>query len=229
MRVNIQPYNPAWPRAFAQIESSLELILRAHSVPFLAIEHVGSTAVPGLAAKPIIDIDIVVAASALNAAIAALTASNDTATPSTGSADSMVSAPTTVNESYTYLGERGIPGRHALREPGLDGGDEGGGDEERHTRNVYVCIEGCLSLRNHIAIRNTLRRDEALRREHEEVKWAAAQREWESVEGYVEAKTEVLVKVLQKSGGFGAGEVGEVVGVNARGGRAGEGVEGVGR
>lgn len=229
MRVNIQPYNPAWPRTFAKIQSSLDSILRAHSVPFLAIEHVGSTAVPGLAAKPIIDIDIVVTASALEAAIAALTASN-TATPCAGSADFTPSAPTTVIESYTYIGERGIPGRHALREPGLDGGDEGGNDEGRHTRNVYVCIEGCLSLRNHLAIRDTLRRDEALRREYEEVKWTAAQREWESVEGYVEAKTEVLVKVLQRSGGFGAEEVGEVVEVNVRGGQAAvAGVEGAER
>lgn len=181
---------------------------------------------PGLAAKPIIDIDIVVTASALNAAIAALTGSN-TASSSSDSADCTPSAPTSASESYTYLGERGIPGRHALREPGLHGGDEGGGDEERHTRNVYVCVEGCLSLRNHLAIRDTLRRDEALRREYEEVKWAAAQREWESVEGYVEAKTEVLVKVLQESGGFGSRELGEVVGVNARGGQAVEGVAGM--
>jgi GrpB-like predicted nucleotidyltransferase (UPF0157 family) len=41
-------------------------------VPSAAVEHVGSTSIPGLAAKPIIDIDVVVDADDLPAAIAAL-------------------------------------------------------------------------------------------------------------------------------------------------------------
>jgi len=50
----IAAYDPAWPRRF---EAERELIFRACGrEPFAAIEHVGSTAVPGLAAKPIIDI-----------------------------------------------------------------------------------------------------------------------------------------------------------------------------
>lgn len=236
MRVNLQPYNPTWPRTFAAIRSSLESLLRAHSVPFLAIEHVGSTSVPGLAAKPIIDIDVVVTASALPLAIAALTttsSSNSTTTTTTVPPLSTTLTPPAsapiVAELYTYLGERGIPGRHALREPGLDDGDDEGGAGARHTRNVYVCVEGCLALRNHLAVRDTLRRDEAVRREYEAVKVAAARREWESVEGYVEAKSEVLGKILRASGGFEEEEVGEVRGVNARGGggvkgeRGGEG------
>jgi GrpB-like predicted nucleotidyltransferase (UPF0157 family) len=50
-------YDPRWPVWFAE--------LRAGLTPYLdglphQLEHVGSTAVPGLAAKPIIDVDIVV-------------------------------------------------------------------------------------------------------------------------------------------------------------------------
>lgn len=41
-------------------------------VPSAAVEHVGSTSVPGLAAKPIIDVDIVVGGDDLPAAMAAL-------------------------------------------------------------------------------------------------------------------------------------------------------------
>lgn len=184
---------------------------------------------PGLAAKPIIDIDVVVTASALGSAITALTTDTTAASSAVSavSAGSASSVSPTVGRLYTYIGERGIPGRHAFREPGFpDGGDDGGGDEARHTRNVYVCVEGCLALRNCLAVRDTLRRDEALRSEYERVKWAAAQREWESVEGYVEAKTEVLVKVLERSGGFGAEEIREIVGINVRGGA---GVEGLSR
>jgi GrpB-like predicted nucleotidyltransferase (UPF0157 family) len=52
--VEIVPYDPAWPRQF-QIEAA---VLRRVLAPWLTgpIEHIGSTAVPGLAAKPVIDI-----------------------------------------------------------------------------------------------------------------------------------------------------------------------------
>jgi GrpB-like predicted nucleotidyltransferase (UPF0157 family) len=52
--VEIAAYDPAWPSRFAQEGT---LLLR-ELAPWLtgAIEHIGSTAVPGLAAKPVIDI-----------------------------------------------------------------------------------------------------------------------------------------------------------------------------
>jgi GrpB-like predicted nucleotidyltransferase (UPF0157 family) len=53
--VNIVPYDPAWPIRF---EAERELLLDVIG-PWLvagSIEHIGSTAIPGLAAKPVIDI-----------------------------------------------------------------------------------------------------------------------------------------------------------------------------
>jgi GrpB-like predicted nucleotidyltransferase (UPF0157 family) len=50
--------DPAWPRQFEEIATYLDPFIGSATV---RIEHVGSTAVPGLAAKPIIDIDVVVA------------------------------------------------------------------------------------------------------------------------------------------------------------------------
>lgn len=52
--VIIAPYDPAWPTRFEAERAVLASVLE----PWLAgpIEHVGSTAVPGLAAKPVIDI-----------------------------------------------------------------------------------------------------------------------------------------------------------------------------
>jgi GrpB-like predicted nucleotidyltransferase (UPF0157 family) len=55
---------------FEQVATVLSAALA--EVPSAAVEHVGSTAVPGLAAKPIIDIDVVVDGDDLPAAIAAL-------------------------------------------------------------------------------------------------------------------------------------------------------------
>jgi GrpB-like predicted nucleotidyltransferase (UPF0157 family) len=54
-------YDPTWPRLFVK---EFERISSALGQNALAIEHVGSTSVPGLAAKPIIDILLVVANSA---------------------------------------------------------------------------------------------------------------------------------------------------------------------
>ena len=51
----IAPYDPAWPERFA---AEAERIRRAFGNRALRTEHVGSTSVPGLAAKPIIDIQV---------------------------------------------------------------------------------------------------------------------------------------------------------------------------
>ena len=52
--IRISPYDPAWPDSFASERAELEAAIGPWAVG--GIHHVGSTAVPGLAAKPIIDI-----------------------------------------------------------------------------------------------------------------------------------------------------------------------------
>jgi GrpB-like predicted nucleotidyltransferase (UPF0157 family) len=51
-------YDPAWPQLFAALGRDFRAALQGVA---LRIDHIGSTAVPGLAAKPIIDIQISVA------------------------------------------------------------------------------------------------------------------------------------------------------------------------
>ncbi|MGA9523078.1 MAG: GrpB family protein [Myxococcaceae bacterium] len=53
-------YDPAWPGHF---QREAERIRGALGAAALSVEHVGSTSVPGLAAKPRIDILLVVASS----------------------------------------------------------------------------------------------------------------------------------------------------------------------
>ena len=55
--VIVEDYNPKWKSEFEHIKNELLKIL---SGKINSIEHVGSTSVEGLAAKPIIDIDIVI-------------------------------------------------------------------------------------------------------------------------------------------------------------------------
>jgi len=51
--VSVEPYSRDWPRRFEQQATGLKVALGSQ---ISEIEHIGSTAVPGLAAKPIIDI-----------------------------------------------------------------------------------------------------------------------------------------------------------------------------
>jgi GrpB-like predicted nucleotidyltransferase (UPF0157 family) len=57
--VQVVEYDPVWPRTFQQLKDQLWPSVCDLSV---GIEHVGSTSIPGMAAKPVIDMDIVVAA-----------------------------------------------------------------------------------------------------------------------------------------------------------------------
>jgi GrpB-like predicted nucleotidyltransferase (UPF0157 family) len=83
----VVPYDPRWPLLF---EEERDLIGAAVGARAVKIEHVGSTAVPGLAAKPVIDIMV-------------------------GSRSIEEDSPTLVGGltriGYEYRGEAGVPGR----------------------------------------------------------------------------------------------------------------------
>jgi GrpB-like predicted nucleotidyltransferase (UPF0157 family) len=87
-------YDPAWPQRFEALRREYASAMAAADVPVVAIEHVGSTSVPGLTAKPVIDIDIVVADQDVAAASHTLT-----------------------GLGFKPLGELGIPLRWAFTEP----------------------------------------------------------------------------------------------------------------
>ncbi len=56
--VTVVPYDPQWPHRYDTLADQIRLAL---GVKVLDVEHVGSTSVPGLAAKDLIDIDLTVA------------------------------------------------------------------------------------------------------------------------------------------------------------------------
>ena len=89
--VEIVPYDAAWPIRFEEEARHLRGVLQ----PWLAgsIEHIGSTAVPGLAAKPVLDILVTAEPFPLPPAIVA----------------------TVESLGYEYKGENGIVGRQYFR------------------------------------------------------------------------------------------------------------------
>jgi len=53
----LESYNPEWVKKFEQIKSFLQTVFKDKAV---AIEHVGSTSIPGMKAKPLIDVLVTV-------------------------------------------------------------------------------------------------------------------------------------------------------------------------
>ena len=184
MSVVVEQYNPQWPSDFATIKSQLENHLAG--VHVLSIEHVGSTSVPGLAAKPIIDVDIIVERENVQAAVDALIAAG-----------------------ITYLGELGIADRHAMRDP-----------DQNPRRNIYVCVDGAFQTRNHLAVRDTLRRNASLRDEYGSVKLELAAAGTNIVD-YIEAKGDVIQKILKEAGLLSDEELASIHAANLKGERFG--------
>jgi GrpB-like predicted nucleotidyltransferase (UPF0157 family) len=89
--LGVVDYDPGWPRLFETLRAS---IWSAVGDIAISVEHVGSTAVPGLAAKPAIDIDVVVPEQAVAAGIFRLTAIG-----------------------YQHRGDQGVPQRDAFEAP----------------------------------------------------------------------------------------------------------------
>ena len=58
--IELSPYNPEWPARYAALAARIRTALGSQ---ILLLEHVGSTSVPGLSAKPVIDIVLAVARS----------------------------------------------------------------------------------------------------------------------------------------------------------------------
>jgi GrpB-like predicted nucleotidyltransferase (UPF0157 family) len=93
--VIIEDYDPRWPERFETLRARIDAVLGPLAA---AIEHVGSTAVPGLAAKPIIDIDVRLR--------------------SEGGLPLAIESLGTLG--YEHQGDLGIPGRQAFRAPATD-------------------------------------------------------------------------------------------------------------
>jgi GrpB-like predicted nucleotidyltransferase (UPF0157 family) len=91
-RVEVTAYDPEWPRIFEGIHARVWPVVQ-HAA--MSLEHVGSTSVPGLRAKPVIDACIVVA--------------------SRRDIPYVVKALTRVG--YVHRGDLGVPDRDAFEQP----------------------------------------------------------------------------------------------------------------
>ncbi|MGE3073338.1 MAG: GrpB family protein [Dehalococcoidia bacterium] len=91
-KIEVVPYDPEWPVEFERIRQRLLPILGTNCI---AIEHVGSTSVPGLAAKPILDIDVLISSRVVFPVVRDLLEAS----------------------GYTHRGNLEIPGRESFAAP----------------------------------------------------------------------------------------------------------------
>ncbi len=167
--IEIHDYDPVWPVIFQELavvySQTLDDLL-------LGVEHVGSTSVPGLSAKPVIDIDLVVDQGHLQAAIELLTALG-----------------------YEHVGDRGIAGREAFDYPDDVPLDGSGRARPRH--NLYLCPSDSPELARHLAFRDYLRTHPEDATAYGELKRQLAGLYKHDIEGYSAAKTRFIVGILE--------------------------------
>jgi GrpB-like predicted nucleotidyltransferase (UPF0157 family) len=142
----VQEYDASWPERFERLKAAIAKSLSR----YLAIEHVGSTSIPGMCAKPIIDIDVVI----------------EKADDFETARDELIAA------GYLYVGDMGIPGREAFRRraSGQKAPPRAIDPLDEIEHHLYVCAKGNRELDRHLRFRDALRRDENLRREYRNIK-----------------------------------------------------------
>ena len=158
-------------------ESFREVYQRAFGELAIAIEHVGSTSVPGLAAKPIIDIDVVI--------------------PSRDDLPSAVMRLALLG--YRHEGDIGVPGREAF---GRDGDEEiprDGSGRRWPAHHLYVCAMDSKELERHLTFRDWLRSNPAVAADYGALKRRLADACRDDRDAYTEAKTNFIEAALAQA------------------------------
>lgn len=164
--VVVVEYDPRWPHAFERLRERVAAALGNLAV---AIEHVGSTSVPELAAKPIVDLDVVV--------------------PSAEEVPEAIRRLATIG--YAHQGDLGIPGREAFNGPP--------GEAGLPAHHLYVCPADGAELHRHLAFRDYLRRHPDAVAAYTAIKREGAGRFPDDRDAYQEYKSAVVREILERA------------------------------
>lgn len=169
--VEVVDWDPSWPRTFlAERERLREQFSRTGvATEVVAIEHIGSTSVPGLAAKPVIDILIGLrrwpASDALVAAV--------------------------VGAGYRHTGESGVAGRHFFKDAPSSAAPR--------TRQIHAVRHDGSLWRQHLRFRDHLRANATDRDAYAQLKRRLAREHRHDVHAYIDGKHDFIREVLVNS------------------------------
>ncbi len=183
MKISIVPYQPEWPKMFESEKLKIEQALKELRP---RVDHIGSTSVAGLAAKPIIDILVGISSDEfLEQTIAPMIAAG-----------------------YTYFKkyESGMPYRRLfaklhspdnepIPERVMPEDDIVTGRDFISLANIHIITEGTVNWKRHIAFRDYLRSHENERNEYQVLKIEISKREFRDTPDYNDAKNDFVKKV----------------------------------
>jgi len=164
--VTIVDYDPRWPQMYEEERARIQETIGEYLID---IQHVGSTSIPGLGAKPIIDIMPVIRDISLISYCVQPMATLD----------------------YAYFGENGIPKRHYFRKPADIA-------SQLHTHHVHIVEKGHDQWVMMLLFREYLRLHPESAREYDVLKRELAAQYGSDRVGYTDAK-EAFVKSIIRS------------------------------
>lgn len=171
--VIIESYSDQWVSQFNQIHEILAKTLKGD---FLAIEHMGSTSIPGLSAKPILDITIVIYSREILPKIIAKLQTL----------------------GYIHCGEKGVPGREAFERMSSEVPFTSPPHPWIH-QHLYVCEKNAEQLKQYLLLRNYLRTHPDHAFQYGQLKRQLADKFRHNREAYTNAKTDFILAILHKA------------------------------
>ena len=180
--IRIADYDPQWPLTFAGLKRVIETALGGLA---LSIEHVGSTSVPGLGAKPIIDLDVVIESRALLPDVVQSLA----------------------ELGYFHEGDLGVAGREAFgrrgqrRQHAREDSDvpRDGTGRSWPDHHLYVCPRDGDALARHLAFRDYLRQHPDEAEAFKALKRRLARQHTHHIDAYTEGKTAFVEAILERA------------------------------
>ncbi len=174
-KIIVLDYNPIWATQFENIK---QVLIKYLDSELLEIQHVGSTSIKGLKAKPIIDLDIII-----NKDDALL--------------DEVIQKLSKLG--YRHVGNLGISGREAFKRVNSKTPNDGS-DKEWFKHNLYLCEKGSIGLSNHLNFRNYLRENPNKVVEYGLLKQNLAEKYPYDIDAYIDGKTNFIIDILSKTG-----------------------------
>jgi GrpB-like predicted nucleotidyltransferase (UPF0157 family) len=171
--VIVVEHDPAWVDQFAQLR---DVIAKRLGKLTLRVEHVGSTSVPGLAAKPILDINVVIESQADLPAVTERLATL----------------------GYYHEGDLGVAGREAFG-PGDGTCPIVTGSRRWPRHHLYVCARDNPEHLRHMAFRDWLRGHEADAKRYGDLKRELARMHPNDVNAYTDGKKEFVENILARA------------------------------
>ena len=188
MKIKLEKYNPEWPNIFSSIEQDLKTHLS-----FLdpVIEHVGSTSISGMTAKPIIDILVGV--------------QNEEDLDKT--VEPLIEKGYIFYEKYNsvmpyrryFVKLRSRPENFAIPQIYYTGEKPFEGIDDYKQAHIHVLEFGSYHWKRHVAFRDYLRQDAELCKQYQELKVRLSASDWENGNEYNAAKEEFILEVQQKA------------------------------